>query len=69
MTKGGSYVLLEAGEGCHVPPGCLVFQCTAGYLMHALPEDDRPILLGGEKSAADVEENAVSFLVPRLKFG
>ncbi|CAE6962872.1 PREP1 [Symbiodinium sp. CCMP2456] len=37
LELGGSYVLLEEGDGCHCPPGYLTFQCTWGYMYNADP--------------------------------
>ncbi|CAE7786703.1 PREP1 [Symbiodinium sp. CCMP2592] len=41
IELGGSYVLLDQGEGCHCPPGYLTFQCNWLY-MHSDDPDDAP---------------------------
>ena len=35
LELGGSYVVLEEGDGCHCPPGYMTFQCNWGYMYNA----------------------------------
>ena len=58
VAAGGAYIVLNAEDGVHVPPGYLIFQCGYGYVRSS----------SCQPQPKTTSSDAPSFLVPCFDF-